>query len=77
MRRQQLPWVLASVPLCEDAEMSEEREKKDDSQPDTGLPRVQDRRQVRAGEGGGGRARQRGEAVSPGRLWPGDALARG
>eukprot|EP00076_Gallus_gallus_P043398 XP_025008936.1 transcription initiation factor TFIID subunit 4-like [Gallus gallus] len=40
--------------------MSEEREKKDDSQPDTGLPRVQDRRQVRAGEGGGGRARQRG-----------------
>ncbi len=57
--------------------MSEEREKKDDSQPDTGLPRVQDRRQVRAGEGGGGRARQRGEAVRPGRLWPGDALARG
>ncbi|XP_040561184.1 uncharacterized protein LOC107056682 isoform X1 [Gallus gallus] len=55
--------------------MSEEREKKDDSQPDTGLPRVQDRRQVRAGEGGGGRARQRGEAVRPGRLWPGDALA--
>lgn len=44
--------------------MSEEREKKDDSQPDTGLPRVQDRRQVRAGEGGGGRARQRGEAVT-------------
>ena len=37
---------------------------KDYPQPDTGLPRVQDRRQVLAGEGGGGRARQRGEAVT-------------
>jgi len=68
VRRQQLPWVPATVPLCEDAEMSAKREKKDYPQPDTGLPRVQDRRQVRAGEGGGGRARQRGEAVRPERL---------